>query len=309
MFVVLIVIALLLFWTWRTWPRLGHLIYDASIALEARLYRLEKVTMPIAEMGMVTYQAGPDTPDRTILMLHGFSADKSIWLRFARHFVDDCRVIIPDLAGHGETGFKAGGGYDIAVQAERMIQLLDVCGIGKVHLIGNSMGGYIAAWLAATHPGRVASLTLLDPAGLPSPEPSEMGRMLEAGHNPFLIDSPADFRQLYGMTMASPPWVPRIVLAALAERYHERREELAEIFTDFHASEPMTARLKAILAPTLLVWGRKDRLLHVSAAQLWANGIPGARLEILDGIGHMPMVERPREMAELYRAFLERPRR
>lgn len=309
MVIVLILALLLAYWTWRTWPRLGHLLYDASTALEARLYRLEKITMPIAEMGMVTYQGGPDTPDRTLLLLHGYSADKTIWLRFARHFVDDCRVIIPDQAGHGETGFKAGGGYDIPIQAERMIQLLDACGIGKVHVIGNSMGGYVAAWLAAAHPGRIASLTLIDPAGLSSPEPSDMERLLAAGINPFLIHSPADFKQLYRMTMASPPWVPGVVLAAIAERYQDRREELAEIFEDFHASQPIGSRLAQIHAPTLLLWGREDRLLHVSSAEVWAKGIAGARLEIWDGIGHMPMVERPAQTAALFRQFLERPRR
>ena len=56
-------------------------------------------------------------------MLHGYSADKNLWLRFARHFVSDYRVVIPDLAGHGETGFKAGGGYDIPTQARRVIEL------------------------------------------------------------------------------------------------------------------------------------------------------------------------------------------
>lgn len=308
MLLLVVAIAVFIAWSWLSYPAIGYVLYDLSVTIEARLYRLHKIVVPISEMTVSTWQGGPYEATSSVLMLHGYSADKNLWLRFARHFVGSHRVIIPDIAGHGETGFKAGGGYDIALQAKRMIQLLDVCGVEKVHVIGNSMGGYIAAWLAATHPGRVASLTLLDPAGLSSPEPSDMGRMLEAGHNPFLIDSPGDFRQLYGMTMASPPWVPRIVLAALAERYHERREELAEIFTDFHASEPMTARLSAILAPTLLVWGREDRLLHVSSARVWANGIPGARLEIWDGVGHMPMIERPADTATLYRAFLERPR-
>ncbi|WP_095083239.1 alpha/beta fold hydrolase [Pseudomonas sp. Irchel s3h17] len=307
MFVVWIVLGLLIIWTWRTWPRIGHVLYDASMALEARLYGLQKVAVPIAEMEMVTYQGGPETPERTILMLHGYSADKTIWLRFAKYFTDDCRVIIPDQAGHGETGFKAGGGYDIPTQAERMIQLIDACGIGKVHVIGNSMGGYVAAWLAAVHPGRVASLMLIDPAGLSSPEPSDMERLLAQGSNPFLIHSRADFNQFYAMTMASPPWVPGVVRAALAERYQARRDELAEIFEDFHTSQPVGARLHDIQAPALLLWGREDRLIHVSSAQIWAKGIPGMRVKIWDGVGHMPMVEQPAKTATLYRQFLDRP--
>lgn len=305
MYLLLIIAVLLIFWTWRTWPRLGHLLYDASMALEARMYHLRKASVPIDEMTIVTYLGGPATAEKTILMLHGYSSDKTIWLRFARHFVDDHRVIIPDQAGHGETGFKAGGGYDIPTQAQRLIQLLDACQVDQVHVIGNSMGGYIAAWLAATYPERVASLALIDPAGLSSPEPSDLERMLAHDSNPFLIHSGAEFAQFYAMTMASPPWVPGVVLAAVAERYQQRRDELAEIFEDFHGSQPIGSRLHDIHAPALLLWGREDRLIHVSSAQVWAKGIAGLRMEIWDGIGHMPMVERPERTAALYRDFLQ----
>lgn len=91
-------------------------------------------------MTVSTWQGGPYEASGSILMLHGYSADKNLWLRFARHFVSQYRVVIPDLAGHGETGFKAGGGYDIPTQARRVIELLDACGLDKVHVIGNSMG-------------------------------------------------------------------------------------------------------------------------------------------------------------------------
>ncbi|MFJ2363211.1 alpha/beta fold hydrolase [Pseudomonas sp. NPDC087697] len=306
MLVVLIVVAVLIIWSWRTWPRIGHVLYDASMALEARLYRLHKVSVPITGMNMVTYQGGPANAAKTILMLHGYSADKTIWLRFARHFVDDCRVLIPDLAGHGETGFKAGAGYDIPSQTQRLIQLLDACKIDKVHVIGNSMGGYIAAWLAATHPERVASVALIDPAGLScSPEPSDMDRLLAQGANPFLIHSRADFNVFYAMTMASPPWVPGVVLAAMTERYERRRDELAEIFEDLNGSQPIGEKLHDIHGPALLLWGREDRLIHVSSAPVWAHGIAGLEVEIWDGIGHMPMVERPGKTAALYRGFLQ----
>ncbi|MCX7080571.1 MAG: alpha/beta hydrolase, partial [Pseudomonas sp.] len=60
-----------------------------------------------------------------------------------------------------------------------------------------------------------------------------------------------------------------------------------------------------IQAPALLLWGRKDRLIHVSSAQVWAQGIAQLRVELWDDIGHMPMVERPAQTARLYHEFLE----
>ncbi|MFJ2682339.1 alpha/beta fold hydrolase [Pseudomonas sp. NPDC087342] len=307
MLVLVVAIAVFAAWSWLSYPAVGHWIYDLSMALEAKLYRLHKIVVPISEMTVSTWQGGPYEASSSILMLHGYSADKNLWLRFARHFVGDYRVIIPDLAGHGETGFKAGGGYDIGVQAKRLIQLLDVCGVEKVHVIGNSMGGYIAAWLAATYPERIASVALIDPAGVTAPEVSDLERQLAKGQNPFLIHTKEEFQHFYAMTMANPPWVPGVVLDAVAQRYEQSRDELAEIFEDFRASPPMEPKLADIKCPALLLWGRKDRLIDVSSVAVWSKGIDNLRVDIWEGIGHMPMVEQPTRAARLYREFLGKP--
>ncbi|CAI8969439.1 abhydrolase domain-containing protein 6 [Pseudomonas sp. IT-P253] len=304
MLVLVVVIAVFVAWSWLSYPAIGYWLYDVNMAAEAKLFGLHKIVVPIAEMTVSTWQGGPYEASSSVLMLHGFSADKNIWLRFARHFVGHYRVIIPDIAGHGETGFKTGGGYDIPLQAKRIIQLLDVCGVEKVHVIGNSMGGYIAAWLAATYPDRIASVALLDPAGVTAPEISDMERHLANGHNPFLIHSREEFRRFYAMTMAEPPWVPGVVLDAIALRYQQQREELEEIFKDFRASPPMEPKLPDIRAPVLLLWGRKDRLIDVSSVAIWSKGIADLRVEVWDHIGHMPMVELPTSTARLYREFL-----
>lgn len=304
MLLLFVALAVFVAWSWLSYPAIGYWLYDLNMAAEAKLYRLHKIEVPISEMTVSTWQGGPYEASSSVLMLHGYSADKNIWLRFARHFVGTYRVIIPDIAGHGETGFKAGGGYDIALQAKRMIQLLDVCGVEKVHVIGNSMGGYMAAWLAAAYPDRIASVALIDPAGVTAPEISDLERQLAKGHNPFLIHSREEFRHLYAMTMAQPPWVPGVVLDAIAQRYERSREELEEIFRDFRASPPMEPRLPEIKCPALLVWGRKDRLIDVSSVAVWSKGIEDLRVEVLEHIGHMPMVEEPSGTARLYREFL-----
>ncbi|KPN89997.1 alpha/beta fold hydrolase [Pseudomonas nunensis] len=308
MLLLVVAIAVFAAWSWLSYPAVGHWIYDLSMALEAKLYRLHKIVVPISEMTVSTWQGGPYEASSSILMLHGFTADKNLWLRFARHFVGDHRVIIPDLAGHGETGFKAGGGYDIGLQAKRMIQLLDVCGVEKVHVIGSSMGGYVAAWLAATYPERVASVALLDPAGVTSPEISDMDRQLAKGHNPFLIHSREEFEYFYAMSMANPPWVPGVVMAAIAQRYEQSRDAFAEIFREFRASPPMEPKLPDIKCPALLLWGRKDRMIDVSSVAVWSKGIDNLRVDIWEGIGHLPMVEEPAGTARLYREFLRKPR-
>ncbi|TWC12265.1 MULTISPECIES: alpha/beta fold hydrolase [unclassified Pseudomonas] len=305
MLVLWVILAVFVVWSWLTYPAIGQVLFDLSMAVETRLSRLHKITVPISEMTVSTLQGGPYEASGCILMLHGYSADKNLWLRFARPFVRDYRVLIPDLPGHGETGFKAGGGYDIPTQARRIIELLDACGLDKVHVIGNSMGGYLAAWLAATSPERVLTLTLLNPAGVTSPQPSDMDRQVAAGRNPSLMRSRNDFPPFYAMTMDSPPWVPKVVLAAVADKYVKCREELAEIYTDFNASPPMEPRLSDIRAPSLLLWGRQDRMIDVSCVPVWSKGIADLRVEIWDGLGHLPPLEKPERTAALYRGFLK----
>ncbi|MDS9879118.1 alpha/beta fold hydrolase [Pseudomonas protegens] len=307
MLVILVLLLLAALWCYRTYPRIGHLLYDASVALEARLYRLQKVPVQIGEETLMTYQGGPAQAP-VILLLHGLSADKSIWLRFARHFNRDYRLLIPDLGGHGETAYAAHQDYRVPAQAQRLLRLLDACGIQRVQVIGNSMGGYIAAWLAAHAPQRISGLALFDPAGVEAPETSDLQHLLEQGKNPFLVRSRADFQHFYSLTMAAPPWVPEAVLAAITERYQARRGQLARIFAELQASPPMEPELAKIQAPTLLLWGREDRLLHPSSAQVWAKGLPQAQVQLWEGIGHMPMVERPVRSARLYQQFLERQR-
>jgi len=307
MLVTLVLLLLAALWCYRTYPRIGHLLYDASVALEARLYRLQKVPVQIGEETLMTYQGGPAQAP-VILLLHGLSADKSIWLRFAQHFNRDYRLLIPDLGGHGETAYAAHQDYRVPAQAQRLLRLLDACGIQRVQVIGNSMGGYIAAWLAAHAPQRISGLALFDPAGVEAPETSDLQHLLEQGKNPFLVRSRADFQHFYSLTMAAPPWVPEAVLAAIAERYQARRGQLARIFAELQASPPMEPELAKIQAPTLLLWGREDRLLHPSSAQIWAKGLPQAQVQLWEGIGHMPMVERPVRSARLYQQFLERQR-
>ncbi|NWB96780.1 alpha/beta fold hydrolase [Pseudomonas gingeri] len=304
MLLFLALIAIAVVWGWWTYPRVGGLLSDVITRLEARLSRLKEVPVTIERMTLATLQGGAAGKTAPLLLIHGFSADKNLWARFARHFVGDHRVIIPDLAGHGKSGFERGADYSIEAQAQRMIELLDASGIDKVHAVGSSMGAYVATWLAAHHPERVLSLALMGPVGVNLPQPNEVEELVKQGRNPFLIHSRAEFDRFFSMTMASPPWIPGVLLAAEAQAYIERRDELAEIFDAFHDSPRMEPWLSNISIPTLLLWGREDRMVPLASAQTWIAGIPHARLECWDGVGHLPMIERPEQTAAQYREFL-----
>lgn len=287
-----------------TYPAIGGWTFDIGARTEARLYGLHTEVVNAGDVTLHVYRGGTAPGRETLVLLHGYSGDRQLWPRFARHLLDRYEILIPDLAGHGDSGFTPGLGYSAPAQAQRVIAMLDTLGIARAHVAGNSMGGFIAAHLALSHADRIASATLIDPAGVASPRPSDLQRLLDQGRNPFQVHSRAEFDAFYAMTMTRPPYMPGFVLAAMAQRYEQRAPQLAEIFADFAGRDTLDARLGDIRVPTLVIWGREDRLIDVSAAPVWAQGIAGARLEILDGIGHMPMVEVPAETAASVGAFL-----
>ncbi|MDP9139886.1 MAG: alpha/beta hydrolase [Pseudomonadota bacterium] len=290
-----------------TYPDIGGIAYRLDTRIESFSYGLHKEVIDVGNSRMMSYQGGPADAPEAIVMIHGFSADKDVWMRFARHFTDRYRVLIIDLPGHGETPFDSALHYDAASQALRVVRAMEALGIQRAHIVGNSMGGFITARIALDHPERTRSATLIDASGVHSSEPSDMDRMLAAGgRNPFQIANIAEFDEFYAMTMAKAPWVPRMTLDYMAQRYISQREQLARIFHDSANGGFLDGNLGEIHVPVLVIWGAKDRLVHVSAARRWATGIVGAETIIYPDLGHMPMVEDPERSANDVLDFIER---
>lgn len=287
-----------------TYPAIGGHAYHLTVAAESALYGLHKAEVDGGDIRLMTFQGGPQNAP-AVVMIHGYSADKDVWVRFARHFADRYRVVIVDLAGHGETAFDPALKYDAASQGARVLKAMDSLGIAQAHLVGNSMGGFIAARLAHDHPERLLSATLMDAAGVTAPKPSVSGELLAKGDNVFLFSDRAGFRRFYPMTMAKAPWVPGMTLDWMADQYIARRPQLDRIFEDFHATGLLDGQLGAIRVPTLVMWGAKDELVSPTAAGVWCPGIPDCQRIIYDDLGHMPMVENPARSARDVLQFIE----
>jgi len=283
--------------------RCGHFVYWLLINLEFRIYGLKRGEVDIGEMIISLYR-NEFTDRPTLIMLHGFSADKDNWLRFARYFTRDFNVVIPDLAGHGDTEYDPSWDYGMPAQAGRVAKLIAQLKIDQVHVIGNSMGGFICAHFARMYPRQTLSATLVDPAGVVSPEVSDMDKMLAQGRNPFEIHNRQEFDGFYAMTMAKPPYVPGFVLQAISDDYQQHREQLRDIFSHSREQDLLDSSLGEIKAPVLLLWGEEDRLIHVSSVDVWKAGINNIQVKTWPGTGHMPQLEIPKESAEAYRMFL-----
>lgn len=125
--VFLVVLTVLAGITWLTYPAVGRVAYSSAMAVESRAAGLDTHRVQVGQFRMAYYEGGP-TKAPTIVMLHGFSADRDVWIRFAGHFTNRYHVLIPDLAGHGDTPFIDDADYSASAQADRLAIFLDDLG-------------------------------------------------------------------------------------------------------------------------------------------------------------------------------------
>ncbi len=241
-----------------------------------------------------------------LVLLHGFGADKDNFTRVARFLTPHYRVIVPDQLGFGESAHPSDADYAPIAQAERLQVLAQALGITKLHLGGSSMGGHIAMTYAALHPAQVESLWLLDPGGVWSAPESELQKSIrETGRNQLLVRNEDEFAQTFAFAMSDPPFIPRPMLDVLArERIRNHGLEL-RIFEQLRG-DSVEQRVTGMTTPTLIVWGEKDRGINVATAEVLHKLMPNSQVIVMRGIGHLPMIERPRESAEDYLRFRAR---
>lgn len=240
-----------------------------------------------------------------LLLVHGFGGDKDNFTRLAGALTRHYRVIVPDLPGFGEATRDAALRYAVGDQVQRLHAFVSALGLPPLHLGGNSMGGFIAAEYAATHPQQVKSLWLLDPAGTAAAHASPMLRhYLATGDTPLLLRKPEDIGVLLQAIAVKAPLLPPSVKTVLAQRAIADRALHARILQQLvHESPTLEERLPAIAAPTLVVWGSEDRILHPDGAAALQARLPRCRVVLMRGIGHVPMMEAPAATAGDYLRF------
>ena len=280
---------------------------DGEYARWALLAGAQKHAIDVAGHRVVYLEAGNGTP---VLLVHGFSGSKENWLPFARELPLTDRVLMPDLPGWGESSRLPDQDYAIAPQVERLGAFMDALRVGRVHLVGHSMGGQIAGLYAVQHPERVLSLTLVDSAGVHFKENAFAARVL-AGQTPFNFATREQFHGFMHELFIEPPWLPPRVVDVLIERNRPRYEFQATLLARLR-QEPdallLERALGQIRVPTLALWCRDDKLLDVSSLEAIERGIVRAPVEtaVLAGCSHMPMMEQPKAMADKLLPFFAR---
>ncbi|HXJ25300.1 MAG TPA: alpha/beta fold hydrolase [Streptosporangiaceae bacterium] len=242
-------------------------------------------------------EAGDGDP---VVLIHGFSFDRSMWDPQFPDLARRYRTIRYDLRGFGESGLPVANRDHVT----DLLALLDALGIDRAHLAGLSLGANIALAAAALHPNRVRTITLASP-GLPgypwrTPRPPEEAAAL-AGRE--------------GIEAAKHWWLNHEIFCA-TRRYPAAREQLAAMVARFPAHQwdsalpaapqlpPLTGFLPRLVAPALILGGALDVAGYREIAGVLAQEIPGAERQEFAGCGHLLNLERPAEFTGRLLRFL-----
>lgn len=285
-----------------------HLLVRGLLLTTRRLLGFRTRVIEVGGSAWPYLEGGPASAE-TVVLVHGFGGDKDNWPLYGWRLRREYRVIIPDLPGFGDNSKDPDADYDGATQAARLLHFIDALHLERVHIGGNSMGGLIALRFAMAYPQRVASLALLDNAGVMGSERSELELAAERGENPLTVSTAEEFEELLSFVTHKRMPLPGVVKQVLADNAIAQREFWDSIFWRLREEllrGPLNEQLGNIAAPTLVIWGRHDRVIDVSCCDVLAAGLPDNECLILEDVGHLPMLEEPGQSSAAHLAHLRR---
>ena len=254
------------------------------------------------------YLEGGNAKGQTLVMVHGFGADKDNWTRMAPFIKDGYHLVAMDLPGFGESARHKDWNYAPSQQVPRLHKFLESIGVKQHHIVGNSMGGHIAIAYTAKYPNKVITLGLINNAGIKAPEKSEMIKIMETGVNPLLVESVEDFDRMLDFVFVNPPKIPKPIKRYFAQKAVEHRDFNQFIFEQYAAERgaSMESALAGVSQPIFVLWGDQDQLIHVSTTDAMKPLMQNGTTVVLKDVGHAPMIEVPEVTAGHYKTFLEK---
>ncbi|MEU7784814.1 alpha/beta hydrolase [Amycolatopsis sp. NPDC049159] len=240
-----------------------------------------------------------------LLLIHGSGASGASWGPIARILAARHHVIRVDLPGCGQSPPAAS--YAVPGQAARVAALLDDLGPAQVTVAGHSSGGYVATALAEQRPDLVRSLALVSTG--PSldallPQPWVIRALLAPPFGPLLWARRSDavIRKGIRATTARPVDVPDDAVADLKNIGYRTFRRILRDYSAYVAERSVPERLAGLGRPVLVVFGAADPRWDPRSAHQY-EAVPGARVELLPGVGHIPLFEAPKPTSELLLHF------
>jgi pimeloyl-ACP methyl ester carboxylesterase len=246
--------------------------------------------------------------DTTVVFVHGLLASSATWREVLGPAAAGRPAIAVDLPGFGCSDRPWPFDYTVKGLAAAVLAYLDFRGVGRVVLIGNSLGGSIAMLIAAEHPERVEALVLVAPATPEAPIPWPLRAMRGRGLGEIALLLSNRWSVAFGLRHRLYARAANVSREAIDDAWFPltvpgtRRAALAAIRSNPRRHRGLEKRIRA---PTLILWGAEDRLLPTRGADGVASRITGSRLVILPDAGHLPQREVPDAFSRVVAGFLD----
>jgi pimeloyl-ACP methyl ester carboxylesterase len=237
-----------------------------------------------AEADSVYFTGGKG--EKTIVLLHGVNDHAGTWAAVAPSLAKEYRLIIPDLAGHGESEPKTAE-IPLSLIVSRLHAIIEKEAPGKVTLVGNSMGGWVSMLYAFEHRDRVERLVLEDASGM----------AWNLTGVPLFPKNRDEMRAAMKAVNGPEDKTPDEILDALLAKKDQPMGRVREIFESL-----VDTRLEKLDMPVTLIWGRNDGLLSLDYAKALHGRIKGSKLVIIEDAGHIPHRQQPQKFIECLKA-------
>ena len=237
-----------------------------------------------------------------VVLLHGLGGNSANWAFNTPALAQKFRVVVPDQVGFGSSD-KPLVNYRIGTYVDFLDKFLSELKVERATLVGNSMGGWIAALYALRYPGKVDRLVLADSAGFAPPKEFDLHAL--AGLNPSTRD---EMKRLANLVFFNPMFKSDAAIdVLLAQRLSAGDGYTIQRLVEsiYRGDDMLDGKLSGIKQPVLLLWGREDGLTPLAReGERFKRELPSAQLIVFDQCGHVPQVEKAAEFNAAVLKFL-----
>jgi len=279
-----------------------QLLFTLLLFVTSSLFAQAQTEKTVSVFGAkIAYVEAGDPSKPTVILLHGLGGSSANWLFTIPALAANYHVIAPDQIGFGKSD-RVMLKYRVGTYVDFLDKFMSELKIEKASLVGNSLGGWVAAWTAIKYPNRVEKIVLADAAGL-KPAAIDMAQIYALNYS-----TRDEVRQLVKLVFfnqalfGSDAFVEQSLAIRVAANDGYTINSLIESIK--RDEDFLNGRLGEIKKPTLVVWGKQDGLLKVADAEQFKREIAGSELLVFDQCGHVPMVEKAADFNKAVLAFL-----
>ena len=282
-------------------------VLDRLLMTSLRTFNRWRFALKLRRYGRLAYLESTRQAGATLVLLHGLGASKDQWGPEFCKLAREHHCLLIDLPGHGQSSYFARQGLGPQAILAEVEPLLDRLSTRPIVLIGSSLGGCVAGLYAAKKPQRVRRLVLLAPAGLGD---AALGPAFQAGLGPerdisFGYRTVEEMRRFWGLLFVQPPQVGSRLARALAASGRARYATVQKVVADTQGEglDVLVDQLPKIACRTLVIWGSEDQVFSVTVLGPLFSALPDACIQVIEGAGHVPYLERGDEVVAAITRF------